>query len=98
MAFRQDPLWPGRAPYHYELVWNPQLERVQWARPLGGTFGNKAGQTNFVEHPHFICYVVRVCLGILLCHYSDDMWDIEPEHTAKHSHALVLEIMGLVGW
>ncbi|CAK0803833.1 unnamed protein product [Prorocentrum cordatum] len=68
MAFRQDPLWPGHAPDHYELVWDPQLERVQWARPLGGTFGNKAAQTNF------------------------------PEHAAKHSHALVLEIMGLIGW
>ncbi|CAK0893953.1 unnamed protein product [Prorocentrum cordatum] len=98
MAFRQDPLWPGRAPCHYELVWNPQFERVQWVRPLGGTFGNKAAQTNFVEHPHFMCYFVRVCLGILLCHYSDDMWDVEPEHAAKLSHAIVLEILDLLGW
>ncbi|CAK0903327.1 unnamed protein product [Prorocentrum cordatum] len=55
-------------------------------------------KANSVEHPHVICYFARVCSGILLCHYSDDMWDIEPEHAAKHSHALALEIMDLIGW
>jgi hypothetical protein len=98
MAFRQDPLWPGTADLQYELTWNPKLGRVQWVRPKGGAFGNKAAQLNFVQHPHFICYVARTQLAILLCHYSDDMWDIEPSSTAHQAHALVLEIMELIGW
>ena len=98
MAFRQDPLWPGHGDCHYELVWNPHLCRVQWVRPLGGAFGNKAAQSNFVEHPHFICHFVRVRLAILLCHYSDDMWNVEPAQAAGQAHSLVLELMDLVGW
>ena len=98
MAFRQDPLWPVHASCHYELVWNPDLQKVQWVRPLGGAFGNKAAQSNFVEHPHFICYGARARLAILLFHYSDDMWDIEPAATAHHAHTLVLELMDLIGW
>ena len=98
MAYRQDPEWPTHSDYHYELVWNPGLRRVQWIRSLGGSFGNKAAQSNFVEHPHFICHVSRIALGIPLCPYSDDMWNIEPETSAMQSHALVLELMDLVGW
>ena len=66
VAFRQDPLWPGHTRCRYEMVWNPQLQRVQWVRPLGGTFGNNTAQTNVVEQLHFICCFVRVCLAILL--------------------------------
>ena len=98
MAFRQEPLWPPHADLHYELVWNPELKRVQWIRPLGGAFGNKAAQANFVEHPHFICHVCRTQLAILLCHYSGNKWAIEPAATARHAHALVLELMDMIGW
>ena len=98
MAFRQDPLWLPQREYHYELVWNPILKKVQWVRPRGGSFGNKAAQLNFVEHPHFICHVARVKLAILLCYYSDDKWNIEPASSATHAHALVCELMDLVGW
>jgi RES domain-containing protein len=98
MAFRQDPLWPGHAHLHYEVVWNPHLQRVQWVRPLGGAFGSKAAQLNFVQHPHFICHVVRRKLAILLCHYSDDMWGFEPAAAATQAHNLVCELMDLIGW
>ena len=65
---------------------------------MGGAFGNKVAQVNFVEHPHFICHVARTQLAILLCHYSDDKWAIEPEASATQAHMLVLELMDLIGW
>lgn len=98
MAFRQDPVWPGMAHLLYEVFWNPELGRPQWLLPRGGAFGNKAAQLNFVQNPHLVCHVARIMLKILLAHYSDDMWNIEPESSSQQAYALVLELMTLIGW
>ena len=60
------------------------------------SIGNKAAKLNFVEH--FVCHVASITLAILLCHYSDNKWAIEPAKSATHAQALVCEVMELIGW
>ena len=65
---------------------------------LGQPFGCAGAQYNYVRDPHAVVHFARTMLKILASHYTDDVWGIEVEATAKQAHGLILELNNLIGW
>ena len=43
-------------------------------------------------------HVARTLLGLLVAHYSDDTWGIEPEAVARQGYNYWMRLNELVGW
>ena len=98
MAFRQDPTDPSQIRMTLEATWNPESQRAEILEVFGQPFGGKGSQFNFIRDPTAMVHAARVLLGVLVCHYSDDTWGIEPEAVARQGYDLWMRLNALVGW
>ena len=98
MAFRQCPTAPEQAMFTMELFWDPHKRRARALKVYGQPFGGKGSQMNYVRDPAAMVAIGRSKLGLLISHYSDDSWAIEPEAVAASSHKTWLELNDLIGW
>ena len=78
MAFRQTPTRPDQAHLTLEATWNPHGRRAENWRSSGNCFGGKGSQYNFIRDPALLAHFGRHFLGLVVGHYSDDTWGIEP--------------------
>ena len=67
-------------------------------RLYGQPFGGKGSQFNYVRDPAAMVAIGRSYLGLLIAHYTDDGWGVEPEATCHQAHSLWIELNELVGW
>ena len=98
MAFRQNPADPTQEHLTLELTWHAGLRQVVVIKVQGQSFGGKSTQLNYVRDPAAMCAIARSWLALLISHYSDDAWAIEPETTMDQSYDLWLELNELIGW
>ena len=98
MAYRQDPSDPSQAHLTLEITWHPGRRQVVVIRVKGQSFGGKSTQLNYVRDPAAMCAIGRSWLALLVSHYSDDAWAIEPLQIADQSYDLWVELNSLVGW
>ena len=98
MAFRQTPKHPCHKQFTYEIWWNYKTQKVEALEIGGQPFGGKSAQFNFVQEPAAMVAIGRSFLGLLVSHYSDDTWAVEPATLAEQSLALWTELHTIVGW
>ena len=98
MAFRQCPTDPSQAKFLVELQWNPEWKSPCAIESDGQPFGGKAPQFNFIRDPQAMVAIGREILGLLVCHYTDDTWGLEPAYAAHHAWSIWMELHKLVGW
>ena len=98
MTFRQNPADPTQEHLTLELTWHPGIRQVVVIKVQGQSFGGKSTQLNYVRDPAAMCAIARSWLALLISHYSDDAWAIEPETTMDQSYDLWLELNELIGW
>ena len=98
MAFRQTPTHPSQAHLTLEGTWDPTTGRAVVMEVFGQPFGGKGAQFNFIRDPAALVHFGRTFLALLVAHYSDDTWAIEPECTCDHSYRLWIELHQLTGW
>ena len=98
MAFRQTPTRPDQARLTLEATWNPQGRRVEILEVYGQPFGGKGSQYNFIRDPAALVHFGRQFLGLVIAHYADDTWGIEPEATCLQAYTLWKELHKLTGW
>ena len=98
MAFRQTPTHPSQAQLTLEATWNPHRRQVEVLEVFGQPFGSKGSQYNFIRDPAAMVHFGRSYLGLVVAHYTDDLWGIEPEATCNQAYNLWTELHKLVGW
>ena len=55
---------PFMATWLQEVLWKPEVHRVQRLVPRGSCFGSNAAQYNFMQEPHFVVHVARTIFPI----------------------------------
>ena len=98
MAFRQTPTHPSQAHLTLEATWDPHNRRAVVMEVFGQPFGGKGSQYNFIRDPAALVHFGRKFLALLVAHYSDDTWAIEPESTSQQSYELWTELHRITGW
>ena len=98
MAFRQDPTDPKQAKLLVELQWNPEWKAACAMESDGQPFGGKATQYNVIRDPQAMVAIGRSVLALLVSHYSDDTWGLEPDYAALHAWKIWLELHKIIGW
>ena len=98
MAFRQDPTDPTQAKLLVELQWNPERKAACATESDGQPFGGKATQYNFIRDHQAMVAIGRSALALVVSHYSDDTWGLEPDYAALHEWKIWLELHKIIGW
>ena len=97
-AFRQNPTDPSQAKMLVELQWNADWRAPCAIESAGQPFGGKAAQFNYIRDSQAMVAIGRTELALLVSHYVDDTWGLEPDYAAHLAWALWLELHALVGW
>ena len=93
-----DGLPPTQAKLLVELQWNPEWKAARVIESDGQPFGSKATQYNFIRDPQAMVAIGRSALALLVSHYSDDTWGLEPDYAALHAWKIWLELHKIIGW
>ena len=93
-----DPTDPTQAKLLVELQWNPEWKAACAMESDGQPFGGKATQYNFIRDPQAMLATGRSALALLVSHYSDDTWGLEPDYAALHAWKIWLELHKIIGW
>ena len=64
----------------------------------GQPFGGKATQYNFIRDPQAMVAIGRSALAMLVSHYSDDTWGLEPDYAALYAWKIWLQLHKIIGW
>ena len=77
MAFRQDPTDPTQAKLLVELQWNPEWKAACAIDQTVNHVAARQRNTTLSEIP-------KRWLALLVSHFSDDTWGLEPDYAALH--------------
>jgi len=96
-AFRFVPTCEDDAPFLVVAVYNPGLQRVQFATMWGHPFGVGSAVTNYNRRPELVVHVMRTWLAVLIMHFYDDalMLSLSLEKgSAQQAYHALLDITG----
>ena len=96
-AYRQVPLLPAHVRYSITAVYNPHSDQVELFEMLGQPFGAGHAVPNFCRVAEWISRCLQKLYGMVVDHFFDDFFVIEPDltiHTAMQCLRETFELLG----
>jgi len=96
-AYRQCPLSNAMLSLSITMVWNPVENRIDYHEMFGQPFGAGHAVPNFYRLAKWACVASRRLLGLLIDHFFDDYWMIEPKCHIQSATWAFKEFMAIIG-
>ena len=96
-AYRQCPLSDTMLGLSITMVWNPVENRIDYHELYGQPFGAGHAVPNFYRIATWACVASRRLLGLLIDHFFDDYWMVEPKCLIQSACWAFKEFMALMG-
>jgi len=96
-AYRQCPLSDSNISLCITMVFNPVTKQIDYHELYGQPFGAGHAVPNFYRLAHWACKVARKLLSLVIDHFFDDFWIIEPQCLADYANWCFKSLMSTVG-
>ena len=97
-AYRQVPLAPCDVRYAVTAVYNPEATRVEFHLMFGQPFGAGHSVPNFCRVSEWVARVLQRLYYMVVDHFFDDFFVIEPEQTISSAVFCLRETFSLLGF